>query len=226
MQYLESDQFLKFSIPLKCPHSAPTACAMSAVDNKGKGIIFEGSDKSLITSSSASPFTAASTPQCAGPGLPSGDSANNTQSSPVTPVQGLLKKVAASAGPWSKSLLQQASMLDKVPQDVSGNPLSDDELRRSSRTAKHNNGFKASGCKDRNCIGCSVKPPLLTQSVIRNLGESFCNIDSSKLSVVALNKKSKPAAPPGGRKPAKKKSDKDKNEDANVPKDQKKKPRK
>nr|TKW31062.1 hypothetical protein SEVIR_2G080300v2 [Setaria viridis] len=228
MQYLESDQFLNFSIPMKCPYSAATACAKEAVtttaDNKGKGIIFEGSDKSLITSSSASPFTTATTPQSAGPGFPSVDSANNTQSSPVTPVQGLLKKVAASSGPWSKSLLQQASMVDKVTQDVSGNPLSDDELRRSSKTAKHNNGFKASGCKDRNCIGCSVKPPLLSQSVIRNLGASFSKIESSKLLVVALNKKSKPAAPPGGRKPAKKKADK--NEADNVPKDQKKKPRK
>lgn len=87
-------------------------------------------------------------------------------------------------------------MVDKLTQDVVGNTLSDEDLRRSRRTANHNKGFKGSGCKDKNCIGCSVKPPFLSQSVIRNLGETFCKIESSKLSVAALNKKKKKTGAP------------------------------
>lgn len=61
------------------------------------------------------------------------------------------------------------------------------------------------GCKDKNGIGCSVEPPSLSHSVVRNLGEALCKIDPTNLTFVALRKK-KLVASPGGKKPLKKKN--------------------
>ena len=36
--------------------------------------------------------------------------------------------------------------------------LSEADVRRSLRIKKLHKGFKASGCKDRNCLGCSATP--------------------------------------------------------------------
>nr|TKW08979.1 hypothetical protein SEVIR_6G061100v2 [Setaria viridis] len=118
---------------------------------------------------------------------------------PTTPI------CSAFQGPWSKSLLEQAAQIKKPSKAV-------------------NQGFKAMGCKDKNCIGCSVEPPSLSHSMIRNLGEAFCKIDPANLTFVALNKK-KSVAPPGGKKLLKKKNT-NSTDDSATPKVVKKKPKK
>ena len=60
--------------------------------------------------------------------------------------------------------------------------ISEDDLRRSLRLKKVNKGFKTSACKDKNCLGCSVSPPTISPTIIRNLGASFCNINPEDLS--------------------------------------------
>lgn len=100
----------------------------------------------------------------------------------------------------------------------------DEDLKRSRRNLNHNQGFKATGCKDKNCIGCSVEPPLLSQAVIRSLGDAFCKVETSKLISATLNKK-KFIAPPGGKKLLKKKSESN-GDDVGAPKATKKKPNK
>jgi len=52
------------------------------------------------------------------------------------------------------------------------------------------NGFKDSSCNRKNCLGCTVKPPSLSPSVIRNLGATFCNMDEETVTEAALLKKS------------------------------------
>jgi hypothetical protein len=68
-------------------------------------------------------------------------------------------------------------------------PLSEDDVRRSLRLKKINNGFKSSCCKEKNCLGCSTKPPTISTKVIRNLGASFCGIDPQELLSPKLNAK-------------------------------------
>lgn len=102
--------------------------------------------------------------------------------------------VSPSTGPWSKELLEQAHKL-KEKESAS---------RRSLRMQNQKKGFRKSACLDKNCIGCSFKPPVLTSSVIKNLGEAFCKVDASKLTDACLKKKKK-LPPPGGKKPAVKK---------------------
>ena len=40
-----------------------------------------------------------------------------------------------------------------------------------------------------NCLACGSAPPILSPSIIRNLGETFCKLDAEKVSDVALRKK-------------------------------------
>jgi hypothetical protein len=68
-------------------------------------------------------------------------------------------------------------------------------------------GYKNSPCINKNCLGCSLDPPTLSPSVIKNLGATFCNIDPDNLTVDKLWKaRNKKAAAPGGKKQAKGKS--------------------
>jgi hypothetical protein len=55
-----------------------------------------------------------------------------------------------------------------------------------------NKGFKPSICKDKHCIGCVTKPPLISAAVVRKLGSTFYQIDPKHLSDEKLL--SKPAA--------------------------------
>lgn len=59
--------------------------------------------------------------------------------------------------------------------------ISESEVRRISRLHELNKGFKPSTCKDKNCVGCATKPPLISSSVIRELGTTFCKISPSEL---------------------------------------------
>jgi len=74
-------------------------------------------------------------------------------------------------------------------------PICEDEVRRSTRLKKLNNGFKSSSCKDRNCLGCSTNPPTISTKVIRNLGSSFCGLNPNDLSPTKLNAIPKKKAP-------------------------------
>lgn len=59
--------------------------------------------------------------------------------------------------------------------------ISESELRRSPRIHDQNKGFKPSSCKNRNYLGCESKPPLISSSIVRELGTSFCKLKPSEL---------------------------------------------
>jgi hypothetical protein len=60
-------------------------------------------------------------------------------------------------------------------------PLVDSELRRSTRLKTRNRGFKGTNCRKSNCLGCSHKPPILDNSIIKRLWAEFCHIDPAAL---------------------------------------------
>lgn len=67
--------------------------------------------------------------------------------------------------------------------------VSVDNLRRSTRIHNRDKGFKTSLYKDRDCLGCASDPPLLSTSVVHDLGSSFCNMNPSSLTEEKLNAK-------------------------------------
>jgi hypothetical protein len=95
---------------------------------------------------------------------------------PVTPPEKLKEKIAQSSGPWSRTLLSLAAKGKEAVE------LTDTKARRSLRQKKIHRGYKGSPCSNMNCLGCSMVPPTLSHSVIKNLGETFCKIDPQKLS--------------------------------------------
>lgn len=68
-------------------------------------------------------------------------------------------------------------------------PLSENDVRRSTRLKKLHKGFKSSICKDRSCLGCSVTPPTISPKIIKNLGASFCGLNPDDLSPSKLQTK-------------------------------------
>ncbi|RLN24349.1 hypothetical protein C2845_PM07G17160 [Panicum miliaceum] len=56
------------------------------------------------------------------------------------------------------------------------------DVRRSLRVKKAKKGFKTSACADKNCLACDSDPPVLSPSIIKNLGVTFCKIEEEKLS--------------------------------------------
>jgi hypothetical protein len=83
--------------------------------------------------------------------------------------------------------------------------LSETDVRRSLRIKKLHKGFKASGCKDKNCLGCSSSLPAISNSIISDIGAAFCDINPEDLSDAKLN--AKPSNSKAvGKKAAKKKS--------------------
>ncbi|CAL5096288.1 unnamed protein product [Urochloa decumbens] len=116
------------------------------------------------------------------------------------------QRISPSTGPWSKALLEQAA------QQKNGGGLIDTDLRRSDRKKQALKGFKHHTCLDKECLGCSSKPPAISPSIIKNLGGTFCRIDPTKLTEEALGKKRKASAP-GGKKLAIKKPNKPNEDD-------------
>lgn len=84
--------------------------------------------------------------------------------------------------------------------------VSEFEVRRSERLHILNKGFKPSVCKDKNCLGYVTKPPLISPSVVHDLGTSFCKMDPNKLTDEKLH--AKPAAKKVVSKPKAKKTKK------------------
>ncbi|CAN6363007.1 unnamed protein product [Urochloa humidicola] len=138
--------------------------------------------------------------------------------SPVTPPEQCSSRISPSIGPWSKALLDQVAA-GKVPEKITGN-----DARRSLRQLNQMKGFKKATCADKYCLGCSMRPPIIPASMIKNLGESFCKVDSSKLTEENLLKKKKVTAPVE-RRQLKKKQTKD-GDDVDTAKQAKKKPKK
>ncbi|TVU16089.1 hypothetical protein EJB05_39637, partial [Eragrostis curvula] len=63
------------------------------------------------------------------------------------------------------------------------------EVRHSDRLKGQNKGYKRSICPHRDCHACSGAPPTLTDSVIKNLGTTFCDMKPEAVSTAALQKK-------------------------------------
>jgi len=101
------------------------------------------------------------------------------------PEEIILEDQEASPSPQSKKRTRK----NKVQ-----SPIVDSEVRRSNRVKEKCNGFKTSQCKIANCLGCSVKPPILQEEQLRNIGTSLCQIPQDQLEEGALNKKKKVGA--------------------------------
>jgi hypothetical protein len=126
---------------------------------------------------------------------------DSDQLSPATPPEKLKSKVAPVSGPWSTALLDLAAHKG----DLSS--TKEAKARRSLRQKALHKGYKNSPCSNRNCLGCSLDPPALSPSIIKNLGATFCNIDPDKLTVEKLSRtRTKKVAAPGGKKQATSKS--------------------
>jgi hypothetical protein len=135
------------------------------------------------------------------PSQESPSSVNSKQLSPATPPEKLQSKVAPVSGPWSAALLDLAAHKEDLT------VLKEAKASRSLRQKALHKGYKNSPCFNNNCLGCSLDPPTLSPSIIKNLGATFCNINPDKLAVEKLSKtKSKKVAAPSGKKQAKSKS--------------------
>ncbi|KAG2597833.1 hypothetical protein PVAP13_5KG278800 [Panicum virgatum] len=175
---------IPFALPEKCPN-APLPCLQDLPD-----------PHNLIQVDDTDDFKAES-PQVSdkkGKGL-----AIAENSSPGTPLEQLHNKVFSTSGPWSKTLI------DKAQQNRLDDLHEDPAVRRSKRMEIQKNGFKDSSCNRKNCLGCTVKPPSLSPSVIQNLGATFCNMDEETVTEAALLKK-KLVDTPGGKRQTKKKT--------------------
>jgi len=90
--------------------------------------------------------------------------------------------------------LPQSARRHLKEREVKKTYISEADLRRSDRIHNQSKGFKSSICKDRNCLGCSPNPPVLSPSVVRDLGTAFCDIEAAKLSNDLLSAKNSKAA--------------------------------
>lgn len=82
-------------------------------------------------------------------------------------------------------------------------PVVDSEVRRSCRVREKTNGFKPTGCRLINCLGCKMDPPTLSDDVLQAIGINMCQLNPDEVTQVALNKKKKPKpiAKKKGKKP-------------------------
>jgi hypothetical protein len=62
-------------------------------------------------------------------------------------------------------------------------------------------GFKNPQYNDKNCLGCTAKPPSLSPKTIRKPGSLLCDIDCALLTDLELTKKKKATAPVGTKSP-------------------------
>lgn len=111
-----------------------------------------------------------------------------TENTPVLEenMEPLTQGLAKVAEPSAKPSLFDASPSSAAPNAMKKRSkrgeapiLSESEVRHSSRLHGVNKGFKPSSCKDKNCVGCVTKPPLM--SVVRELATTFCKLSDSEL---------------------------------------------
>ena len=56
-------------------------------------------------------------------------------------------------------------------------PLLETEVSRSCRLQKANKGFKNAVCKDKTCLSCNAKPPIIPPKVVKNLNSAICKVN-------------------------------------------------
>ncbi|CAL4992476.1 unnamed protein product [Urochloa decumbens] len=189
----KGESSVPFSLPEECP-KAPTTFCMKKTPSVLDTIPEESPDD--LPEEHEPQITSTEAPQ--------------PQLSPITPPEKMLSKISPSTGPWSKKLLEEAAKA-KGKHNLLEDSLTEAAARRSIMQKHLHNGFKTSPCEHQNCLGCTIEPPTISPTVIKNLGSSFCGIDPEHLTVEKLNKKKKPAAP-GGKKQVKKKAEVSKND--------------
>lgn len=96
----------------------------------------------------------------------------------------------------------------------------DSEVKRRSRVREKFNGFKPSGCKLANCLGCNLEPPTLSLDTLQNIGTKICQLSTEEVEEAALNSKKKPK--PIAKKKGKNNGNKDEAEDGMGPSMEKK----
>lgn len=70
--------------------------------------------------------------------------------------------------------------------------ISDAQLRRSARIHNNWKGYRNTACKNHgNCLGCAIDPPIISPSVVRDLGSSFYKLDPAALTDESLHSKKK-----------------------------------
>jgi hypothetical protein len=71
---------------------------------------------------------------------------------------------------------------------MASSEIQESKSRRSGRQKAMHRGFKGSSCFNKNCLGCTMDPPPISPSFIKNLGQYFCKINLEKLKEQELNK--------------------------------------
>ena len=60
-------------------------------------------------------------------------------------------------------------------------PLVETEVRRIDRIKKDNAGYKRNSYSNNHCLPCSAAPPIIQESVVKNLTASFCKVAEREL---------------------------------------------
>lgn len=94
---------------------------------------------------------------------------------------------------------QEDSSPVRQPPSQVGSPIVDTSIRRSPRIRDKFDGFKQSSCTAKGCLACSAKPPTLSLSDIRNIGENSCMMAPGTITDEVLLKRSKKKAAIGGK---------------------------
>ena len=69
------------------------------------------------------------------------------------------------------------------------------EVRRSPRLKSTNQGFKARGCKGKNCFVCNVVPPTLSSESIKRIASKFCDIAETDVNAISLQERKRTKHP-------------------------------
>ena len=55
------------------------------------------------------------------------------------------------------------------------------QVRRSDGIKKDNKGFRRKSCDAKSCLPCNATPPVIQNSVVKNLTKSFCKVAKDEL---------------------------------------------
>ena len=91
-------------------------------------------------------------------------------------------EVASNMQDMESQALLQPFGSDNLRKRRSGKtPLVETEVRRSDRIKKDNDGYKRNSCSNNSCLPCHDVPPVIQNSVVRNLTASFCKVAEGEL---------------------------------------------
>jgi hypothetical protein len=109
-------------------------------------------------------------------------------------VEKLLGKEVLSQEGCSEDIEKSSSSRPYCKKKANGKIIIvDTEVRRSPRVKTQKGGFKDPKCCNKNCLGCNVVPPMLSNKAIRKMGSALCDLDTELMSDDALSKKKKTA---------------------------------